>query len=331
LHAQKAKRNRDDIRLFSARLLPGLLTAGQVEIAQAARRQKLSLIHDPTGCAPLVFTGARRVLTLHDVIPYIYPQTSTKLDWLIYHLWLPKVVRRIDAIITVSEQSKRDIVRYLSAKPEKITVIPEAASPLYRPIDPIQKESRLLAHGIDFPYILYIGSIEARKNLIVLLEAYAQLRHWSQKWKLVIVGARKWKYTPVFNTLERLQLSSYVHFTGYIPEADLPALYNGASLFVFPSLYEGFGLPVLEAMACGTPVITSNCSSLPEVTADAAILIHPMDVNAITLAIRRVLEEPDLAISLRQKGIARARHYSWESTARKTIAIYEGLLNETLI
>jgi glycosyltransferase involved in cell wall biosynthesis len=121
-----------------------------------------------------------------------------------------------------------------------------------------------------------------------------------------------------------------VHFTGYIPEEDLPVLYNGASLFVFPSLYEGFGLPVLEAMACGTPVVTSNCSSLPEVTGEAAILVDPMDVNALAAAMRQVLEEPDLSLSLRQKGITRAQQFSWEQTARRTTEVYERLLNESL-
>jgi len=314
------------IRLRGSALLPGLLTVGQIEIARIARRQKLALIHDPTGSAPLLFTRAKRVVTIHDVIPYVYPETSTKLDWLIYRLWLPFVAKQLDAIITVSEQSKRDILRYLSVKSESITVIPEAASHIYQPMNHEQIEKTLLNHSISFPYILYVGSIEARKNLSRLLEAYAQVRCWSHKWKLVVVGAHKWKYGPVLETLERLQLTSDVHFTGYVAEADLPALYNGASLFVFPSLYEGFGLPVLEALACGTPVITANCSSLPEVTDEAAILVNPMDVNAIASAMRQILEQPELAESLRYRGIAQARRFSWEQTARRTSEVYERVL-----
>lgn len=330
LQAGELRHYNRTIPLRGSKLLPGLLTIGQIEVARITHQQKLALVHDPTGCAPLWLTGARRVVTIHDVIPYIYPETSTRLDWLIYRLWLPLIVQRLDSIITVSAQSKTDMLRYLPVKPENVTVIPEAASPIYQPLGSTQTKNRLLSQGINFPYILYVGSIEKRKNLNTLLEAYAQVRCWSQKWKLVIVGAQKRKYSAVFSTLERLQLTSEVHFTGYVPEGDLPVLYNGASLFVFPSLYEGFGLPVLEAMSCGTPVVTSNCSSLPEVTGEAAILVDPMDVNAIALAIRQVLEEPDLAVWMREEGIAQARQFSWEQTAKRTTEVYEKLLNEPL-
>src|SRR5262249_38222888 len=150
-------------------------------------------------------------------------------------------------------------------------------------------QDTLARHNITFPYILYVGSIEVRKNLARLLEAYGRLRLWSQNWKLVIVGARKWKFSPVFEAIQRLELEPHVHFTGYVADEDLPALYSGADLFAFPSIYEGFGLPVLEAMACGTPVITSNTSSLPEVAGDAALLVDAYDVDAIASAMRGVL------------------------------------------
>ena len=331
LQAGKLTFNGRAISIRRSKLLPALLTIGQIEIARIAYQQKLGLVHDPTGCAPLYLTRARRVVTIHDVIPYIYPETSSRLDRMIYRFWLPLVMSRLDSIITVSEQSKSDLVRYLPVKRENITVIPEAASPMFQPISQAQIEKVMLSHGIRFPYILYVGSIEARKNLKTLLEAYAQVRCWSQKWKLVIVGAHKWKYSAVFATLERLQLTSDVHFTGYVAEEDLPALYNGASLFVFPSLYEGFGLPVLEAMACGTPVITSNCSSLPEVAGEAAILVDPNDVNAIAMAIRQVLEESALADNMKVKGLARAQQFSWENTAKKTVSVYETALNKHTI
>ena len=139
----------------------------------------------------------------------------------------------------------------------------------------------------------------------------------------------KWKFTPIFETVQRLGLEPHVHFTGYVEEEDLPAVYNGADLFVFPSLYEGFGLPVLEAMASGTPVITSNCSSLPEVGGDAAILIDPYDVDAIAEAMQQVLLNPTLAASLRVKGLAHAKKFSWERTAQETIAVYERVLAKT--
>ena len=321
---------KDVFCLPGARLLPGLLTLGQIEIAIQARRHHLQLVHDPTGSAPLYLTAARRVVTIHDVIPYVYPETSTRLDWLIYHTWLPMAVRRMHAIITVSQASKQDIMRYLSVPREKIMVIPEAAGAHYRPLSQEIIQPALLRYGVTFPYILYVGSLESRKNLPRLLQAYAQLREWSQQWRLVIVGARRWKYTPIFDTVQELGLQSHVHFTGYVEEEDLPALYNGADLFVFPSLYEGFGLPVLEAMACGTPVITSNTSSLPEVAGDAALLVDPYDVDAIAGAMRQVLESPTLAAEMREKGLAQASRFSWERTARETVAVYKQVLGQSL-
>jgi glycosyltransferase involved in cell wall biosynthesis len=173
--------------------------------------------------------------------------------------------------------------------------------------------------------------VEPRKNLLRLLEAYQEVRKWSQSWRLVIVGARNyWKSSPVAQKVKDLGLEGQVKFTGYIPDEDLPALYNGADLFCFPSLYEGFGLPVLEAMACGTPVVTANSSSLPEVAGEAALLVDPYIVTELAAAMRRVLEDPALAEDLRQKGLERVKQFTWEKTARETIAVYEKVLGEKL-
>jgi glycosyltransferase involved in cell wall biosynthesis len=314
------------VGLRGARLLPALLTLGQFEIARAARQKNLALIHDPTASAPLLLARTPRVVTIHDAIPYIYPETSTALDRLIYRFWLPWIVRRLDAIITVSQQSKDDIVRYLPVDPQRVVVIPLAAGARYQPAPRAQIERVLDRYRIPAPYILYVGSIEARKNLARLLEAYARLRRWSPQWRLVVVGARKWKFSPVFDTVRRLGLEPHVQFTGYVADDDLPALYSGADLFVFPSVYEGFGLPVLEAMACGTPVVTSNSSSLPEVAGDAALLVDPLDVEAIASGMRAVLSDHALRAELRRRGLDRARQFTWERTASDTIAVYERVL-----
>jgi glycosyltransferase involved in cell wall biosynthesis len=326
LHAGSRPAGADGRALPGARLLPGLLTLGQAEIGWLARRHGLRVIHDPTGCMPLLLTGARRVATVHDVIPYVFPETSTRLDWLIYHIWLPLAVRRVDVVITDSTVSKSGILRFLRVKPEKVSVIPLAANARYRPLDPEAIRPALARYRVEPPYILYVGSLESRKNLPRLLEAYARLRELLPAWTLVIVGARKWKFTPIFETVRRLALEPHVHFTGFVEEADLPALYNGADLFAFPSLYEGFGLPVLEAMACGTPVVTSNTSSLPEVAGDAALLVDPTDVEAIAAAMARVLTDPALAQEMRGKGLAQASQFTWERTARETLAVYETVL-----
>ena len=316
----------DGAALPKAYLLPGLLTFGQVEIAWLARRRRLDVVHDPTGALPLLLTGAARVVTIHDAIPYVYPQTSTRLDWLIYHVWLPLAVRQADAVITVSEQSRKDILTHLPVLPERVVVVSEAADRRFHPMEPAEVAPILRTYDVQQPYILYVGALESRKNLPRLLEAYALLREWSPQWRLVIVGARKWKFSPIFDAVQRLGLETHVTFTGYVEDEHLPALYAGADLFAFPSLYEGFGLPVLEAMACGTPVVTSNASSLPEVAGDAALLVDPYDVEQIAQAMWLVLSQPALAAALREKGLARAAQFSWERTARETIAVYERVL-----
>jgi glycosyltransferase involved in cell wall biosynthesis len=309
--------------------LPALLTLGQWSIARAAKEHGLSLVHDPTGTAPLLLCGARRVVTIHDVIPFIYPQTSTLLDKLIYRAWLPFATHQLDAIITDSTCSKVDIVRYLGVRPEMVTAIPAAANADYHPRSPADIQPTLERYGIQQPFLLSVSSIEARKNLPRLLEAFTILRQWQPGLKLVIVGARRWKFSSVFETVKQLQLEPDVHFTGFVAEADLPALYNGADLFVFPSLYEGFGLPVLESMASGTPVITSRVSSLPEVAGNAAILVDPYNVDTIAQAMWQVLQDPQLAANLREKGLAWANQFSWERTARETLAVYERVLQGT--
>lgn len=202
-------------------------------------------------------------------------------------------------------------------------VIPEAPSPIFRPMAESEIEPILRRHGINFPYVLYVGSTEPRKNLVRLLDAFARLRLATCTWHLVIVGARDWTARRIVHAVERLQLRDAVHFTGLVQEDDLPGLYCGADLFVFPSLLEGFGLPVIEAMACGTPVVTSTSSSLPEVAGDAAVLVDPYDPAAIAHAMLRVLEDRALALELRARGMARARQFTWEQAARRITAVYE--------
>lgn len=319
------------VRLPGTNLLPSLLTVGQAQIGWHARRQHLGLVHDPTGTVPLGLCPCKQVATICDTIPYIYPQVSTALDRLIYRYWLPRAVRNLDMVITISQQSKNDLEQYLKIPRSKTVVIPLAAGSKFRVMGEAEIAPALERAGVERPYLLYVGSVEPRKNLLRLLDAFQELLQWSQRWRLVIVGARNyWKSSPVAQKVEQLGLQGQVIFTGYIPDEDLPALYNGADLFCFPSLYEGFGLPVLEAMACGVPVVTSNCSSLPEVAGDAAILVDPYNVAEITSAMRRVLEDTELAQWLRDKGQERARQFSWAKTAQETIAVYEKVLGGQL-
>lgn len=319
------------VKLRGSDFLPALLTLGQIEIGRYSRQFDLELVHDPTGTAPLLLSSQKKVVTIHDANPHISPRTSTALDRLIYHVWLPCAVKHVDHFLTVSINSREDITRCLGVPMEKITVIPLAAGKQFRPLPEPEVQLVLSRIGIQYPYILYVGSLEPRKNLLRLLEAYALLFDWSSQWHLVIVGARNiWKSEPLGKLVQQYNLEPYVHFTGYLPDAELPALYNGADLFVFPSLYEGFGLPVLESMACGTPVITSNTSSLPEIAGDAALLVDPCRVEDIAESMQLVLSNKELAQDLRSRGLERAKLFTWERTASETIAVYEQLLGGKL-
>lgn len=316
-------------KVAGARLLPGLMTAGNLVLSQLAQRLKLDVIHDPTGTTPLLFAMKQcaAIVTIHDVFAWSLPGHSSLLDTLIYKQWLPRILPKVDAVITVSRQSQDDIQKYLSPPAERVRVIPYGVTNLFRPISPPAVQKHLQERfGFSFPYLLYVGALTQRKNIERALEAFARIRHHFPDLHFVLAGPRTWKQTPVEDILQKLQIGDKVHLTGPLTDKDLPALYNGAALFVFPSLYEGFGLPVLEAMACGTPVLTSNVSSLPEVAGDAAVLVDPTDVEAIAAAMRRVLQDQALAAALSAKGLARAQQFTWERTARETIKVYEKVL-----
>ncbi len=319
-------RGNGGLALPGSRLLPGLLTVGQAEIAWLAHRHGLDLVHDPTGSIPLGLTRTGRVATIHDTIPYILPETCTRLDRLIYRCWLPLITPSLDAIVTISKTSRADICRYLPVRPEDVAVVPDAAGRRFRVLDEGSVRPALAKYHVERPYVLAMGSASPRKNVGGLLEAFALLRRWTGRRQLVVVGGRAAGWSSLLKTAERLGLGDSVHFAGCVDDQDLPALYSGADLFVFPSLYEGFGLPVLEAMACGTPVVTSNSSSLPEVAGDAALLVDATDPEQIALAMLRALSEAGLSAELRERGLARSALFTWERTARATVEVYERLL-----
>ncbi|MGH2459628.1 MAG: glycosyltransferase family 4 protein, partial [Chloroflexota bacterium] len=265
------------------RALPSLLTVGNPLLALAARRHDLDLIHDPNGIAPFLWLEprARRIVTIHDTFAHVCPGHHNRLDNWRYWFMLPRAARRADVVLTDSQHSADDLTKYLGVARGQIRAIPCGVDSAFHPVtEQSEVSDRLAHHGIAQPYLLYVGGINPRKNLARLLEAYARLRGRHPTTRLVIVGKPQWKTDEIGATLRRLALAPHVHFTGHVAESDLPALYSGAQAFVFPSLYEGFGLPPLEAMACGTPVITSNVSSLPEVVGDAALLVDPLDVDA---------------------------------------------------
>jgi len=271
------------------------------------------------------FRRIKSVFTLHDLIFLFHPETHKPLNRWFLTLMMPRFLRAADAVIAVSECTKRDAIRFYRIPEEKISVIYEGVNPRFRPADPETIAAVRARYNLPEHFILYVGTIEPRKNLTALLEAFHHLLA-THDLRLVIVGKKGWLYEGFFRRLRELGLGDRVIFTGYVPDEDLPAIYSAADLFVFPSLYEGFGLPVLEAMACGTPVICSNTSSLPEVAGDAAFLVDPTDVCSLAGAMEQALTDEHLRSELMAKGLERARWFTWEKAAAKTLEVYRGVL-----
>lgn len=243
--------------------------------------------------------------------------------WLLWNM--EKSCKRADKIVTVSEFSKKEIIKYLNIKEEKIVVMPNGVDgDFFYPRQKEEIEQIKDRFQIKREYFLYLGTLEPRKNIERLLEAYARLKEEREENIpfLVLAGQKGWLYDSIFQLVEKLRLKEQVLFTGYIKQEDVPALLSGATAFIFPSLYEGFGMPPLEAMACGTAVITSNTSSLPEVIGEAGILINPYSVEEIKEAMKKVWKEKDFADRLRKAGRERAKEYTWERSARVLKEVY---------
>jgi glycosyltransferase involved in cell wall biosynthesis len=224
----------------------------------------------------------------------------------------------------VSESTKRDLVHHYGLSPGKVDVVYNGVDADFRPLPPAQIASFRAKQGLADRFILFLGTLEPRKNVTGLIEAYARLS--PPRPPLVLVGGKGWLYDTVFARVEALGLSGDVHFVGYVPAEDLPLWYNAATVFVYPSLYEGFGLPPLEAMACGTPVVVSAASSLPEVVGEAGLLVDPERVEALAEAIERMIADSDLREEMRSAGLARAAGFSWEATASGTVRTYRRAL-----
>ncbi len=282
----------------------------------------LDVLHSPDFIPPAI-VRCPTVITVHDLAFLLYPRFLTR-DSARYYGQVDIAARSADHIIAVSESTKRDTIRLLGVPEEKITVIHEAANPLFHPIRDRDALKRVSArYNLPDEFILYVGTIEPRKNIPTLLRAFSRLRdNYKSRAKLVIAGNRGWLVEEVDAVIEELELGDNVLCLGGIPNEELVYLYNAARVFVLPSFYEGFGLPPLEAMACGTPVIVSNSSSLPEVVGDAGWLVNPDDVEGLTVALYRILTDDELRREMSAKGIKRAAVFSWDRAARETLAVY---------
>lgn len=265
------------------------------------------------------------VLTVHDLIFERIPEHHTLRNQLFLRLAMPRFVKAADAIIAVSWQTKRDLIQLYNAPADKIHVIYEGIDARFQPAAPAEVARVKALHSPQRPYLLMVGTLEPRKNHATAIRALARLKQQGVPHQLLIVGGLGWMFEPVHKLLDELRMNDDVHFAGYVPNEDLAALYSGADAVLLPSLYEGFGFTVLEAMACGAPVICSNVSSLPEVAGKAALMTPPEDEEALAAAIQRILTEPGLADSLRQKGAARAALFRWERCAQETVAVYQAV------
>jgi glycosyltransferase involved in cell wall biosynthesis len=268
----------------------------------------------------------RTVITIHDLCYQRFPEETCPAIYPALVKELPRQAQLADAIVAISQSTRSDVLKFLAVPPEKVRVIPLGIHHRFRPIHDDQVLARARQkYGLPERFVLSIGTIEPRKNLVRLCEAFRQFRRDGGGCALVVVGGKGWKDGTLRRELEQLPRGAVV-LTGYVPDEDLPALYNLAELLVYPSLYEGFGLPVVESMACGTPVITSDRSSLPEVAGGAAVLVDPLSPGAIAAAICRVLGDGDLRDRMRRAGLENARRFSWEQTGRQLLALFDELL-----
>src|ERR1044072_2119059 len=288
------------------------------------RKNPVDVLHVQFTAPP--FCPCPVVVSIHDLSFEHLPQTFNRRSRTQLKLTVRHSARRAARILSLSEHTRRDIIDTYHISPQRVTAIPLAAPDHFGPIMDNRELQRVRHnYGIDGEYILSVGSIQPRKNLARLVRAFASLRESGSADKLpklVLVGKCAWLYDETLRALDETNIKDAVILTGYVPETDLPALYSGALCFVYPSYFEGFGLPPLEAMKCGAPVIVGNKTSLPEVVGDAALAVDPFDVDAIAGAIRRLINDSALRYELSIKGQDRPKKSDWRETAKKTLTVY---------
>ncbi|HEX8967606.1 MAG TPA: glycosyltransferase family 1 protein [Chloroflexota bacterium] len=295
----------------------------QTVLPWALAGDRVDVCHFTNNVAPM-YVPCPVVMTIHDMTLWLCPEHHPRQRLLAMRPVIPLAARRAAAIITVSQSAKRDIVRLLGVAESKVHVVYEAPAAQFRPLprgpalDSLRRQ-----YGLPEHIVLYVGTIEPRKNLVRLLHAFARLPTANASARaLVLVGARGWKDSSVFQTVDQLGLGERVRFLGQVPIETLVGLYNLADVLAFPSLYEGFGLPIVEAMACGTAVVTSRSGSLGEIAGNAAEFVEPTDTDSIAHGIQRVLDDDAWRTELRRRGRVRAGAFSWAEAAAQTVSVY---------
>jgi glycosyltransferase involved in cell wall biosynthesis len=297
----------------------------QIHVPWVLRRERPDLFHAPHYVLPAAI-HCNSVVTIHDCIHLMFPQyLPNRMAYAYARAQMWTAAHRSDCILTVSDASKRDILHLFNIPPEKIVVVYNAIDAHFSVTPHPDAVARVRErYQLDHRFLLYVGNIKPHKNLVRLIEAFSELRTGDlEDLKLLIIGDEISKLPALRHAVHRHKLHKHVRFLGYVPDDQLAVLYRLAAVFVFPSLYEGFGLPPLEAMASGTPVVVSNVSSLPEVVGDAAVLVDPHDIDSIVDGLRCVLTNPARADDMRRKGLERSREFSWERSVARTLEVYK--------
>ena len=290
---------------------------------------KVNLYHATDFVLPPTLPRTRTLLTVHDLSFIRVPDAASPNLRAYLDAVVPRSVRRADHVLADSTATKNDLIELYDTPPEKITVLLSGVDARFTHVDDVtaRQAVREKYHIPGRPYILAVGTVQPRKNYGRLIQALARLRAQRHDVDLVIVGGRGWLEDPIYETIRTTDMRDHVHFTGFADDADLPALYSEAVCVAVPSLYEGFGIPVLEGMACGTPVVTANVSSLPEVAGDAALTISPTDLDALTDALERLLTDSALRTQLIRRGLERVKQFTWEASALQLLRVYAFLTN----
>lgn len=304
-----------------------------IHLPKVIKNENFDIVHEMSQFKPLPYIPSLKVITVHDLISWSLKgkkflkelSASGKFYKYIENRMLKKMLENPIHIIAISNKTKGDIIEYFGINPDRISVIHYGIDEIFRPLNSVEDITN--NYGINNPFILYVGNLEPRKNVGGIITSFYKLKKMGILHKLVIVSATKgYYYDKILRMINKLNLEKEVTFAGFIPPKDLPRMYNAADLFVFPSFYEGFGLPPLEAMACGCPVITSNTSSLPEVVGDAGIMVNPYDVDGLANAMYEVLCNDGLKEDMTKKGLNRTKMFSWERAAKETIKVYEEVM-----
>ena len=289
-------------------------------------RERAELLHALGFVSPFGWRG-KTVVTVYDLSFLRFPEVYNRANRVYLSTFTPPSLRRADRVITISEDARRDVVELCGVAPERVTAILLAADESLQPASPEAVRAFRTRHNLPERFVLYQGTLQPRKNLETLVRAYGMLRaQGSDDHILVLAGPRGWQYDSIFELTRQLGLEDAVRFPGFVPDEDQPLWYSSATVFAFPSRYEGFGLPLLEAMACGAPVVSSSSSSLPEVVGDAGLLVDPSDVEGLCSALRELLEDEPRRLALAAAGRARAATFSWRKMAEETVQVYREVL-----